>query len=107
MKSGEAPKEKQPEDDHQQCDDKSLLGHGFCSSAAVLALVCETVERKVREHAIACLAVNDEFLDVRQDFFQGFDINPLADDVFGLIVFFQGRQKRFASPWARLSRAWA
>ena len=54
-----------------------------------------------------CLAINDDLLDIREDLFHRFDIDPLADDVFGLIVFFQRREKRLASPWARFSRDWA
>ena len=75
-------------------------------AAGCWAWVCDAraEDKEARDRR---LAIDDDFFDVGQDFFHCFDIDPLADDVFGLIVFFQGCSESVGLPWARFSRAWA
>ena len=47
-----------------------------------------SIERKIGEEPLAPLPVDDHFLHIREDLLQRFDIDPLADDVGGLLVFF-------------------
>ena len=63
-----------------------------------MGLVWEPFEWQKGKDPVSALAIEDEFVDMGKNVFKGLDVDSLADNFLGLIVFLQCRQEsiRFA-----------